>query len=239
MLNFFISNTFLSSILVLCLFVTKNSHASTYFIEPEFAITHSPIGNNKNPQSSLIDKSIDPYDKASSSEIRHSELDNSSSLGLSTGVKIQRLEFRFSYLEFGESTSSSKVNKFKYSISPGFSLKKEIDNASEMGISTTRTASARSYAISYHNQIDNYFSWKPSFGILSWTIKDKSRAYSKGSYEEVKLNESNKIQGHNIFFSLSGSYTINKNFTVSFNSNRYLFGASSVISTGVSLRGYF
>jgi hypothetical protein len=40
--------------------------------------------------------------------LRHSELNNSSSLGLSAGIKIQRVEFRFSYIDFGESTSSSK-----------------------------------------------------------------------------------------------------------------------------------
>lgn len=227
------------TISILCLIVTKNSQASTFFIEPELAITHSSIGNNKGPQSSLIDRSIDPSDKANSSGLKYSELNNSSSLGLSAGVKIQRLEFRFSYIDFGESTSSSKVNKYKYSFFPGSSLKKEIDDSSEMGVKTTRTAFAHSYAISYHNPMGNNFSWKPSFGILSWSLEDKSQVYTIGDYEEVKQNENRKYKGYNIFFGITGSYIFNEHLTLNLNTNRYLFGASAVISTGLSLRANF
>ncbi len=239
MLHFSTSRIISLSIIALCLTVTKISQASTFFIEPEFAITHSAIGNNKGVQSSLIDRHIDARDKANSSNLRHSELNNSSSLGLSAGIKIQRVEFRFSYIDFGESTSSSKVNKYKYNFFPGSSLKKEIDDSSEMGVKTTRTAFARSYAISYHNPIDNNFSWKPSFGILSWTIEDKSHIYTRGDYEEVKLNEDKKNLGYNMFFGLAGSYIYNERFTLNLNTNHYLFGASTVISTGLGLRAYF
>lgn len=237
MLNFSTSN--IISIIILSLFVTKNSQASTYFIEPEFAITHSAIGNNKGLQLSLIDRHISARDKVNSSEFKHSEPNNSLSVAISTGVKIQRVELRFSYIDFGESTNLSKANKYTYGFGTGYTPKIEIDDSSEMGVKTTRTAFARSYAISYHNPIGNYFSWKPSFGILSWTIEDKSHIYTRGDYEEVKLNENKKNQGYNMFFGLAGSYLYNEHFTLNLNANRYLFGASAVISTGLSLRAYF
>ncbi len=239
MLNFSTSNIISFSIIILSLFITKNSQASTYFIEPEFAITHSAIGNNKGLQLSLIDRHISARDKVNSSEFKHSEPNNSLSVAISTGVKIQRVELRFSYINFGESTNLSKANKYTYGFGTGYTSKREIDDSSEIGVKTTRTTLARSYAISYHNPIGNYFSWKPSFGILSWTIEDKSHIYTKGDYEKIDLNDSETTKGYNMFFGIAGSYIYNEHFTLNINTNRYLFGASAVISTGFSLGAYY
>jgi len=215
------------------------AHSADYFFEVGSALSPVSLGNSKNKQIELIKEKISPWYPSFTSQFEHSDFNNRTPNNISFGIKNKSLEFKLTYFNFDKAKSVLMTNYTFVYFSGNSQAEQGIDENSVARIDTSRSASIRSYAINYITPITNNLSWKPTIGILDWSIEDKHSTLTSGQFGSSKSTDSDKSSSFNFFFGLELSYSINEIFSLNANFNRYKFGSKIIPFEGISLRTNF